>query len=112
MKATEISLQLRNYQIDRVVNKIMNWKPKCNREGVRELLNYTHTNLLIFTSSFGETEVRSFYMEGSLKYCISVLQLSYDIDFTDKQIKWIQLEMLECLENMVKNIFENNKNRL
>ncbi len=109
MKEAKLSLQLRNYQIDRVVNKIMNWKPQCNIEGVRELLNYTHTNIIIFSTSFGNTEVRSSYIEGSLKYCISIIQSSYDVALTYKQAQWIQLEMLELSQNILKNMFENNK---
>jgi len=107
MNEQEISLKLRDYEIDRIVNKIMNWHPSCKIEGVRELLEYVNINNITTVSTFTDyNKVNMNLIEGSLSYCLSIMELSYDIKFNDKQSKWIASSLAELLLAILKDTFK------
>lgn len=102
MRELELSIKLRDYEIDRVVNKIMNWKPSCKREGLRGLLEYAYINIIATASSFDVSEATPL-IKSQLSYCVSIMSASFDVVFTDKQSEWIQLQLLGFLEHTIKN---------
>jgi len=104
MNEQEISLKLRDYEIDRIVNKIMNWHPSCKREGVRELLEYVNINNITTVSNL---KADANLIKGSLSYCLSIMELSYDIKFTGKQSEWIASSLTDLLVLVLKGMLKS-----
>lgn len=108
MKEIKEALQIRDYEIERIAKKIKSWHPQCNECVLKLLLEYTNSNIGLFFTLLEEDNDINSAVHGSIHYAISILKLSYGIEFNNEQYVWITESMITLIHDIINQVPEDN----
>lgn len=108
MKEIENSLQIRDYEIERIYKKILGWYPQFNEDGLRSLIEFTNINMSTIFFYVDDEELMNAFVHASLKYCMEIISHFYGIKFSDDQVMWIAKSMISLVEDITSQLPYDN----
>lgn len=95
-------MEIEDYEIERIANKVVSWYPSLKVEGVKLIIDYSLLSLKFVLIYVKDLETTKKTMTGIYHYCVDSIDRFSDVKMTLDHKKWISEEIKDLLILMTK----------